>query len=121
VRYALQELEAFDEMRDHGLTDPAEGKADHGDAKLNTVYYFIQIAVQSLQNSCADTPRANELLNAGFTDAYQRKFSSSKESIGRYQGYDQQDPEQHKSDHLRANFNISGLLSLFSSFPEKIQ
>ena len=118
VTVTLQELaeeEALDEMGDHGLPDPAEGKADHGDAELHTVYDFVQVAVQSLQNASADATRSDELLDAGLTDADQRKFGSGKESVGRYQGYNQQNPEQHKCDHLRANFNISKLFSHFSS------
>src|SRR6185312_2548590 len=110
VRDTLQELEALNEMGDHRLADPAQGEADHGDAELHTVYDLVQIAVQSLQNAGADAAGPNELLNTGLTNADQRKFSSGKESVGRYQGYDQQDPEQHKGDHLGANFNISALL-----------
>src|SRR5438067_812358 len=108
-------------MGDHGFTDPAEGKADHGDAKLHTVYHFVQVAVQSLQNARADAARSDELLDTGLTDTDQRKFGSGKESVGRYQGYNQQDPEQHKCDHLRANFNISKHISQVSSFLEKLQ
>jgi hypothetical protein len=89
VRDTLQELEALNEVRDHRLADPAEGEADHGDAELHTVYDFVQVAMQSLQNARADAARSDELLYAGLTDADQRKFGSGKESVGRYQGYDQ--------------------------------
>ena len=115
MRDPLQELEALDEMGNHGLADPAQRKADDGDAELHAVDDFVQVAVQSLQNASADAARSDELLDAGLTDADQRKFGSGKESVGRYQGYDQQNPEQHKCDHLRANFNISKLFSHFSS------
>jgi hypothetical protein len=121
VRNTLQELEAFDEMSDHGLADPAEGEADDGDAELHTVDDFVQVAVQSLQNTSADAAGSDQLLDAGLTDTDQGKFGSGKEGVGRYQSYYQQDPEQHKGDHLRANFNISGLLPLFSSFAQKLQ
>ena len=61
VRNTLEKLETLDEMGDHGLADPAEGKADHGDAELHTVYDFVQVAVQSLQNARADAARSDEL------------------------------------------------------------
>src|SRR6185437_10008414 len=89
VRDTLQKLEALNEMGDHRLADPAQGKADHGDAELHTVYDFVQVAVQSLQNASAYAARSDELLDAGLTDRDQRKFGSGKKSIGRYQGYDE--------------------------------
>src|SRR5581483_11662686 len=118
---SLQELEALNEMGDHGFADPTEGEADHGYAQLHPVDDFVQIAVQPLQDAGADAASAYELLDAGFADADQRKFGCGEEGVGRHQGYDQQDPEQHKCDHLRVNFNISGLVSGSRWRTEKLQ
>src|SRR5205823_7392349 len=100
VWHFLQELETFHEVSHHGLADPAQGQADYGDPQLHTVYNFIKVAVQSLDNASAGTPRFDELLNAGLAHADQREFRGRKEGVGRNQEYDQQDPEQHESDHV---------------------
>ena len=35
----------FDHAGDDGFADPAQGKADHGDAQLNAVDDFVEVAV----------------------------------------------------------------------------
>src|SRR5581483_2666884 len=99
VRDLLQEPQSLDEMGDHRLADPAERKADDGDAQLDAGHHFVQIAMKSLQDTGADTTGLDKLLNTGFADADQRELGSGKEGIGRNQGDDQQYPEQHKSNH----------------------
>ena len=99
VGYAVNELEALDQAGDHGLADPAQGEADHGDAELDAVDDFVEAAVQALHDARADASRFDELLNAGIAHAHQGKLSRSEESIGRHQEKDQKDPEQHKGDH----------------------
>ena len=97
----MQKTEALHKTSHHRLADPAQGQADYGDAQLDAIDYFIQIAMQSLQNTGADAAGLNELLDARFANAYQGKLSGSKEGVGRNQEKNQQDPEQDEGDHLR--------------------
>src|SRR5581483_1923545 len=113
MRQALQEMQPLDEVGDHWLADPAERQADNGYAELDAGHHFVQIAMKALQDSGADTAGANQLFNSRFTDPDQREFGCGKEGIGCDQGHDQQDPEQHKSNHLEANFNIPKLVFRF--------
>ena len=53
----MDKLHPFDQARDHGLADPAEGQADHGDAELNAVYDFVEMLVEALHDAGADASR----------------------------------------------------------------
>ncbi len=85
----VAELEALHDLRQQGLTDPAQGQADHGDAQLDAVDDFVQIAVQTLHNAGADPAGLDELLDASIADADQRELRGRKESVGRHQKQDQ--------------------------------
>jgi len=63
--------------------------------------------VQLLNNAGADTAGFDELLNAGFANAYQGEFGRGKERVGCDQEQDQKHPDQHKCDHGWGNSNIS--------------
>src|SRR5579872_211860 len=76
VGKALHEVQAADQAGDHGLANPAEGQADHGDAELNSVDDFVEMLVKALHDARADASRLNELLDAGVADAHQSKFGS---------------------------------------------
>ena len=99
VRHSVDELHAFHQAGDHGLADPAQGKADHGDAQLNAVHDFVEVLVQALHDARANASRCDELLDAGIAHAHQGEFGCREEGIGRHQEKDQKDPEQHKGDH----------------------
>jgi hypothetical protein len=81
------------------FANPAEGKANYCDSKLNAVNHFIEIAVQFLDDAGADSSGLDELLDAGFANAYQGEFGRGKERVGCDQEQDQKHPDQHKSDH----------------------
>ena len=95
MRKALQVAYVTDQARDHRLTDPAQRKTDHRDAQLHAVYNFIQIGVQALDDTGADSSGFNQLLDACIADTHERKFSRREERVRRYQKQDQKDPEQH--------------------------
>ena len=57
VRHLVDELHPFDQAGDHGLADPAEGQADHGDAELNAVDDFVEMLVEALHDAGADASR----------------------------------------------------------------
>ncbi len=99
MRDTVDELHPFDQAGHHGLADPAQGKADHGNSKLNAVDDFVEVLVEALHDAGADTSGINELLNAGVADTDQGKLGGREERIGCHQEKDQKDPEQHKSDH----------------------
>ena len=99
VRNSVNETHPFDQAGDHGLADPAEGEADHGDPKLDAVHHFVEVLVKALHDARADASRGNELLDAGIAHAHQGEFRCCEEGIGRHQEQDQKDPEQHKGDH----------------------
>ena len=91
----------FHEAGDHGLADPAERQADHGDAELNAVDDFVEMLVEALDDARADASGLDELLDAGIAHAHQGEFGGREEGIGCHQEQDQKDPEQHKGDHGR--------------------
>ncbi|GAC1429209.1 MAG: hypothetical protein NVS1B11_14360 [Terriglobales bacterium] len=91
--------ETFYDPSDNGLANPAESEADDGNSQLHAVDDRVQIAVKLLDNPGAETPGLDELLDSRLSDAYQGELSCRKECIGRNQEQDQEDPEQHKSDH----------------------
>src|SRR6266852_4450991 len=93
-------------MGHHGLADPGQGQADHSHAQLHPVDHFVQTAMESLENAGADAAGVNQLLDAGVADADQCKLGRGKKSVSRDQEQYQQDPEQHKGNHLTANSNI---------------
>ena len=95
----VDELHPFHQAGDHGLADPAQCQADHGDAQLNAVHDFVEMLVQALDDARADASRRDELLDAGIAHAHQGEFGCREEGIGRHQEQDQKDPEQHKGDH----------------------
>ncbi len=90
-----------DQARDHGLADPAESQADHGDAQLNAVHDLVEMLVKALDDARANPSRGDELLDASIAHAHQGEFGGGEERIGRHQKQDQKDPEQHKGDHGR--------------------
>ena len=59
-----------------------------------------------MDNARADAASFNELLDAGFANAYQGKLGRSKERVGCDQEQDQEHPDQHESDHEWPNSNI---------------
>ena len=100
MRQPLKKLEALDKVGHHRLTYPAQGQTDHGDAELYSVDNFIEVAMESLQDSRPDTSGFDQLLNARVTHAYQSEFSRGEKGICRHQEDNQEDPEQHKGYHL---------------------
>ena len=56
VRDLVDEAHAFDQAGDHGLADPAQGQADHGDAELNAVDDLVEMLVEALDDARADAP-----------------------------------------------------------------
>jgi hypothetical protein len=102
VRHPVDELQAFDQAGNHGFADPAQGQTDHGDAQLDAVHDLVETLMQALHDARANAPRFDELLDAGIAHTHQGEFGCREEGIGRHQEKDQEDPEQHKSDHGRA-------------------
>ena len=68
VGHALQELETFNEVRHHGLANPAEGQADNSDAELNAVDDLVQVSMKAQEDASANSTPFDELLNSGVTD-----------------------------------------------------
>jgi hypothetical protein len=66
---------------------------------LHPIDNFVQVGVQALDDTGADSSRFNQLLDACIADTHQRKFSCGEERVRRYQKQDQKDPEQHECDH----------------------
>ena len=99
VRHFLDEAHAFHQAGDHRLADPAKGEADHGDAKLDAVDDFVEMAVQALHDARTNASRCDELLDARISHAHQGEFSCREEGVGCHQEKDQKYPEQHKSNH----------------------
>ncbi len=100
VRNFLNETERFNETRDHGFADPAQGEADHGDAELNAVDDFVETLMQALDDAGAAAAGFDELLDAGVANADQREFRSREKRIRCHQEKDQEHAEQHEGDHL---------------------
>ena len=95
--------------------------------------------MQALDDAGAEASGFNELLNARVAHAHQGKLRSSEKRVGCHQEQDQQDPEQHKSDHgcviltfqrglaartldkrSRAGFLIQGLKTKSAMIPPSI-
>jgi hypothetical protein len=100
VRHLLKEGQAFHEVRNHGLADPAKSQADHGDTQLHAVDDLVQIAMKAQENAGADSASLDQLLDAGIADGNQRKLCRGKEGVGRHQKKHQEHPKQHKGDHF---------------------
>src|SRR5690242_11495216 len=101
MRHAVDELHAFYQPGNHGLADPAQSQADHGDSELNAVDDFVQTLMQTLDDAGPDASSLNELQNAGIAHADQGELGGCEEGVGCHQEKDQKDPEQHESDHGR--------------------
>jgi hypothetical protein len=99
VGQALDDGQATDETGDHGLADPSQGKANHGDTELDAIDNFVEMLVETLHNAGADTSGVNELLDACIAHTHEGEFGGGEERIGCYQEEDQEDPEQHIGDH----------------------
>ena len=95
----LHEPGLFEDMGYERLANPSQGKADYGYSKLDAVDNLVQITVQFLDDSGADATRLNELLDASVADAHQGELRCRKKRIGCDQEQNQENPEQHKSDH----------------------
>jgi len=106
MRSSLAE-KPFDYAGEQWFANPAQGEAYYCDSQLNAVDHLIEIAVQFLDNAGADAPGLDELLDAGFANAYQGEFGRGKERVGCDQEQDQKHPDQHESDHGWCNSNIS--------------
>src|SRR4029077_1419966 len=52
---ALDDGQATDETGDHGLANPSQGKANHGDTELDAIDDFVEMLVETLDNAGADT------------------------------------------------------------------
>jgi hypothetical protein len=107
VRHPLKELEALDEVGDHGLANPAQRQADNGDSQLHAVDNLVQIAVKAQQYAGANSTALDQLLDSGVTNCDEGKLSRGKKGIGRNQEHNKQDPEQHEGKHLSSNSNIA--------------
>ena len=81
------------------FTHPAQGEAYYRDSQLDAVDYFVEVAVQFLDDAGADAAGFDELLDAGFADAHQGEFGRGKERVGCDQEQDQKHPEQHEGNH----------------------
>src|SRR5580693_8797692 len=99
VRNFLHEAEGLNLTGDHGFADPAQGEADHGDAELHAVYYFVEMLVEALDDAGAAAAGLDELLDAGIADADQGEFRSREERVRCYQEEDQEHAKQHEGYH----------------------
>ena len=81
------------------FTHPAQGQADDGDAQLDAVDHFVQVAVQLLHDAGANAPARDQLLDAGIAHADQGELRGSKECVGRHQEQDEKHPQQHVGNH----------------------
>jgi hypothetical protein len=89
VRDLVDKLQPFYETRDHGLANPAQSQANHGNAELDAIYYFVEMLVKALHDASAGAAGGNELLNASIANADQGKFSRRKKRIRCHQKKDQ--------------------------------
>ncbi len=108
----MDEAHAFDQAGDHGLADPAQGQADHGNAELDAVNDFIEALMKALNDARAAASSLDELLNTGIANAHQGEFGGCEEGVGCHQEKDQKDPEQHKGDHGKVILTKAGIRSL---------
>src|ERR1700691_4081500 len=102
----IYKAEAFNDAADDGFADPAEGQADDGDAELNAVDDFVEVAVQLLDNAGTDAAGFDELLDAGLANADQGEFGGGEERIGCDQQQDKKHLQQHVGKHRLGNSNI---------------
>jgi hypothetical protein len=102
VRDLLDKAKRPYQLGNHGLADPAQGEADHGDAQLDAVDDFIEMLMEALHDAGADAARFDELLNSGVANADQGELRCREKRICGHQEKDQQHAKQHEGDHLVA-------------------
>jgi hypothetical protein len=95
-----------EDIRQDRFSNPAQAQAGDGNAKLNSVNDFVDILVKALDDARANAPSFDELLDTSLADRHQGEFGRGEEGVGCHQEKDQEDPQQHESDHLKSDFNI---------------
>ena len=71
----------FEQVRNEGLADPAEGQADDGDSELYAVDDFVKLLVQALDDAGADALRFDQLLDASVAHADRANSAAAKKAL----------------------------------------
>ena len=121
MRNLFHEPGLLEDVSYERLANPAQGKADYGDSKLDPIDDLIQVAVKFLDDSGADATRFNEFLDPSVADTHQGELRCRKKRIGRDQEQNQENPEQHKSDHGCSILTFQRLYRIFTSGSETVE